>query len=102
MDGLCISIISLAEIYEGVPEAKNKEKTIKALDDFLSGVIVLNINIEISKKFGEIRNDLRKTGKLIGNFDILIAATAIVNNLELITNNKNGFSRVKELRIRQP
>lgn len=69
------------------------------MDDFLSGVTVLEIDIEICQKFGEIRNNLRKEGKLIGNFDILIAATAILNDLEIITDNKADFLRVKEIKL---
>jgi len=96
---LYVSIISLAEIYEGITETKNKEKAVKALDDFLSCVAILNINIEICQKFGEIRNILRKEGKLIGNFDILIAATAIVNDLEIVTDNKEDFSKINEVKF---
>lgn len=65
----------------------------------MSGVVILDINIEVCQKFGEIRNELRKKGSLIGNFDILIAATAAVNNLEIITDNIADFSKVKEVRL---
>jgi len=96
---LYISIISIAEIYEGIEEAKNKDETTKSLEDFLQGVVVLNINKETCKKFGEIRNNLRKKGNLIGDFDILIASTAIINDLKIITNNKKHFERIEEIKF---
>ena len=51
------------------------------------------------KNFAIIRGDLRKKGELIGDPDIMIAATAIVNDLNLITGNKKDFQRIKGLRL---
>ncbi|MEK6887584.1 MAG: type II toxin-antitoxin system VapC family toxin [Candidatus Aenigmatarchaeota archaeon] len=97
--GLYVSIISVAEIYEGIAGTKNKEVFTKSFEDFLEGVIVLNLSNDICKKFGEIRNILRKKGELIGDFDILIASTSMVHDLKLITNNTAHFSRIKELEM---
>lgn len=97
--GLYVSIISVAEIYEGIAGAKNKESVTKSFEDFLEGVIVLNLSNGICKKFGEIRNSLRKKGELIGDFDILIASTSMIHGLKLITNNTAHFSKIKELEL---
>ena len=98
-EGLYVSMISIAEIYEGIVDAKDKEQIEKSLDDFLEGVIILNLNEDICRKFGKIRNDMRKRGEMIGDFDILIASTAIVHGLKLITGNKAHFTRIKEVEI---
>ncbi|MEA2052523.1 MAG: type II toxin-antitoxin system VapC family toxin [Euryarchaeota archaeon] len=71
----------------------------KVLKDFLTGVTVLEINEEISKKFGEQRAKLRKQGKLIGDFDLLIASTSLCYNLTLLTYNINEFEREENLKI---
>jgi tRNA(fMet)-specific endonuclease VapC len=42
---------------------------------------------------------LKKEGNLIEDADILMASTAIVEDLVLITNNNKHFKRVKGLRI---
>ena len=96
-DGLYVSIISVAEIQEGISGAKNNEEAAKSFSEFLEGVIVLNIDEIICKKFGEIRNNLRKSGNLIGDFDILIASTALVRGLRIITNNDKHFRKIKGL-----
>lgn len=41
----------------------------------------------------------RKKGELIEDADLLIAATCIVNDLVLITNNRKHFSRIEGLDI---
>ncbi|NAS89006.1 VapC toxin family PIN domain ribonuclease [ANME-1 cluster archaeon AG-394-G21] len=98
-DGLAISVISLAELYEGVYRSADPISNETVLKDFLSGVMVLEINEEISKKFGELRAKLRTQGKLIGDFDLLIASTGLCYNLTLLTYNKNEFERVENLKI---
>ena len=99
MDGLAISVISLAELYEGVYGSADPVSNEKVLNDFMSGVTVLEINEEISKKFGEQRAKLRKQGKLIGDFDLLIASTGLYYNLTILTYNINEFERVENLKI---
>ena len=98
-EGLAISVISLAELYEGVYRSTDPISTETILKDFLSGVMVLEINEEISKKFGELRAKLRTQGKLIGDFDLLIASTGLCYNLTLLTYNINEFERVENLNI---
>ena len=63
------------------------------------GATVYNIDLKIIVKFAEIRRKLRKNGNLIDNFDILIAATCLTNDLVLITNNLKHFERIEGLKI---
>lgn len=98
-DSLAISIIFLAELYEGIYASDSPEKQLKGLNDFLTGVTVIGIDDEIRKVFGKQRIKLRKEGKLIDNFDLLIAATCLYYNLTLITNNIGHFDRIEGLKI---
>ena len=98
-EGLAISVISLAELYEGVYYSTNPEGDKKALDDFLTGVSILGLEDEICKIFGKERGKLRKLKIVIGDFDLLIAATCLCYNLTLLTNNIRHFKMVEELNI---
>ena len=42
---------------------------------------------------------MEKLGKPIDSFDLLIAATALENDLILVTNNLKHFSRIPGLKI---
>jgi tRNA(fMet)-specific endonuclease VapC len=97
--GLAISIISLAELYEGIYSSDNPERPMKGLHHFLAGMTVLGIDDEIAKIFGKQRTILRKERKLIDNFDLLIASTCLHYDLTLLTNNVSHFDRIKELKI---
>jgi predicted nucleic acid-binding protein len=98
-DGIATSIISVAEIYEGIHGSKDYERSLKALEDFLKGIIIVNLDIEICNIFGRERNKLRKMGRIIGDFDLLIASICLRHKLILLTNNKNHFERIDNLEI---
>jgi tRNA(fMet)-specific endonuclease VapC len=95
--GLGLSIISLAELYEGVFNSRDSEGDGHDLADFLRGVTVLGIDADIAARFGRERGRLRAAGTLIGDFDLLIGVTALAHNLTLLTNNRSHFERIDGL-----
>ncbi len=95
---LTISHIQKYEILKGL-KAKNAKKQIKAFEMFCDANITLPITDDVIEKASEIYASLKATGILISDADILVAAIAIVNNLTLITNNTNHFSRIKVLKL---
>ena len=98
-EGLALSIISLAELYEGVFYSRDPEGDERDLQDFLRSITVLGIDDSTCRIFGRERGRLRATGTLIGDFDLLIGATALHHNLTLLTNNRRHFERIDGLRI---
>ena len=80
---------------------ENKKETLERdFINFLEGVVVLGVDENIGKIFGELRAGLRKDGNLLENFDLIIAATALFHNLELLTNNVKHFDRIRKLRLK--
>jgi tRNA(fMet)-specific endonuclease VapC len=98
-DGLGLSIISLAELYEGVYYSRDPEGDEQDLNDFLRGLTILGIDETVCKIFGRQRGRLRAEGLMIGDADLLIAATALQYNLTLLSNNRRHFERIEGLRI---
>ena len=97
---LTSSVLCLAELYEGVNRSENKKAVEEAVIDFFSGLSsVFPVDESVARKFGELRAILKKEGNLIADIDIFIAATCVVHNLTLITQNTKDFSRIKELII---
>jgi tRNA(fMet)-specific endonuclease VapC len=98
-EGLALSIISVAELWEGVFFSKVPERSEAALEVFLSGVVILVIDEEICKRFGRLRGSLRQQGRVIDDFDLLIAASALRHDLTLLTNNRRHFENIKGFRM---
>jgi len=99
-EGLALSIISLAELYEGVYYSRDPSESERVLKEFLaSDLEVLGIDEETCKIFGRERGRLRREGKIISDFDLLIASTCLRHNLILLTNNRRHYELVKGLEI---
>jgi len=98
-EGIGISIISLAELYEGVLNSKNPESSENLLLEFMSEVSVMELDEGICRIFGELRGKLRKKSLLIDDFDIVIASTAIYHEITLCTNNRKHYDRIEGLKV---
>ncbi len=85
-----ISVISLLEVLRGVPSEKRAE--IKALLE--ESHRVHQIDNDVILKYAEIYNQLKSSGTLIPDADLIIGMTAIVKDLALNSNDKH-FKRLE-------
>jgi tRNA(fMet)-specific endonuclease VapC len=98
-EGLALSMISRAELDEGVYYSRDPEGNVHALQDFLRGVTLLPVDERTCQIFGRERGRLRVASLLIGDCDLLIGATALRHHLTLLTNNRRHFERLDGLDI---
>jgi len=92
---LWISVINVMEIYSG-KDTKSPKKE-KIINEFLNSFKIILINKEIAIKAGKIRREYQKPFA-----DVIIAASALVYNLLLITRNKKHFVGIKNLKVISP
>lgn len=88
-----ISIITHAELYSG-RSIWEKPKVRNELKKLLEGIEILPLKVDISEKAGQIR---AKYG--INLLDAIIASTAILAELDLVTLNIKDFKMIKGLKI---
>ncbi len=74
-EGLGLSVVALAEVYEGVYYARDPEASERGLNTFLESVTLVGIDEETAKIFGRERGRLRAAGMIIGDLDLLIFQT---------------------------
>lgn len=98
-EGIGISIISVAELFEGVAHSEHQRTDELRLRRFLDIVEIVSLNEPICEMFGRERARLRTTGTLIGDLDLLIGCTAVYSGLTLLTNNRRHFERITEIDI---
>ncbi len=94
-----LSSISVAELQYGVYNSQSIERNRIALVEFLAPFEILDFNDMDAEVFGKLRTDLKKQGKIIGPYDMLIAAQALSRELILVTNNVDEFKRIQSLKI---
>lgn len=98
-NGLCVSVVTLAELEHGVQKSLYPEKNTMALIQFLAILEVLPFDDLAAVEYGKLCAYLQKQGTPIGTMDMLIAAHAKVENVVLVTNNVREFKRVPGLTI---
>jgi tRNA(fMet)-specific endonuclease VapC len=87
-----ISTVTVLEFLEGYRNPAEGER-------FLEPFPRLEVNSRVAQVGSRIRRGLRGQGEPIGDFDLLIAATALAAGLPLVTANINHFQRVEGLVI---
>ena len=93
-----ISEITLAELKFGVENSKAQKKNRTVLDNFLSGIQILPIFPALDI-YAKEKARVRKSGKIIDDFDLLIGSTAITFDLIMVTNNTRHFERLTNLKL---
>lgn len=96
---LCISAITVAELEYGIEKSGNPGRNRLALAEFIAPFEILNFDDKAAREYGIIRVSLEKQGRVIGPFDMQIAAHAKANNLTVVTNNVKEFERVSGLLV---
>lgn len=102
-----LSVLTLGELEKGISKlAPSKKKTRLEvwLHSDLSGRFqgrIIPIELEISLKWGEISGQSEALGKPISVIDGLIASTALVNHLVVVTRNTSDFA-VTEAKLLNP
>ncbi len=98
-EGLAVSIVAVAEVYEGAFGTPDPRAALAGLRDFLSDFAVLPLTDPIAERFARMRAALRRQGQLIPDMDLLIAATALEEDLTLVTRNFRHFERITGLKL---
>jgi tRNA(fMet)-specific endonuclease VapC len=81
------------EILRGL-HAKRAISQLAAFEQFCALNEVLPITDAIIARAASIYGDLHQRGQLIGDADIIIAATTLESGLEIVTNNTSHFARI--------
>lgn len=92
IDQVMVSSISVAELYQGVRDGEERD----ALDDFVSAITVLDIDLGIGKSGGLYRRQYRPSHNS-GLADCLIAATANTHRIPLKSLNTKHFPMVEDV-----
>ena len=103
-DRLFISAVTLAELSVGPLVARNdleRADRLNVLQQAEANFDPLAFDAAAARAFGRVAADLRQAGRksTARAFDALIAATALVNELPLVTANARDFEGIRDLDV---
>jgi tRNA(fMet)-specific endonuclease VapC len=93
-----ISSMTRYEVLRGM-KVKSAIKQIAKLEAFCEANEVLAVTESVIDRATDVFADLYSRGKLIGDADILIAATALEHDMALATNNVKHFENIVGLEV---
>lgn len=97
--GIAISVVTAGELWAWVSRKQASPSSRKAITDFIETVDVVEVDLTVALHFGTLRGELLDRGITMPNLDGLIAATALVGDLTLVTHNVADFQAIPNLRI---
>lgn len=97
-DILLCAVVKAELIYSAYHSSQVADN-LRLLHRFFEPFVSLPFDDGCCDVYGRIRNDLAREGAPIGPDDLLIAATAVANDVTLVTADRREFGRVAGLSI---
>ena len=91
--------IVVAELLYGAEHSANPTRETKIVETFVEAFTVVPFDAEAGRHYAKIRQELGSQGNLIGERDLMIAATALAHRATLVSRNMREFQRVPGLRL---
>ena len=101
-DEVFISAVTVSELLVGVHRADTGSRRANRaafVEAILAGITVLDFTTQVARVHAELHAELIGQGQVIGAHDLIIAATARLHGMSLLTDNVAEFSRVPGLKV---
>jgi len=95
---ICVSVLSLGELQKGVslePVKRKRAQHLTWLEDILKNTEdgnLLAVDAAVARKWGDMTAVARLEGRTLAIVDALLAATALVHDLTVVTRNARDFA----------
>jgi tRNA(fMet)-specific endonuclease VapC len=99
VDTKVISFMTLAELYRWSVESDWGERRQAELEDDLGNYVVYGVNQALCRKWAETVDQARRGGHPIDVDDAWIAATALLYDYPLVSNNRRDFQHISGLML---
>ncbi len=96
-DEIAVSAVTVSELEYGAAKSKWSQQTSFRMHMFLSAFTILPFSQQDGVKAGQIRDFLEEQGRIIGPYDIQIAAQGVSRGLIVVTHNTKEFNRVPDI-----
>jgi tRNA(fMet)-specific endonuclease VapC len=99
-----VAAVTVAELWHGVERATGAHRARRQqyLETLLAGLPVIPYTEQTAYEHARLWAQLETSGKMIGFYDIIVAATALERGSAVVTFNQRHFGQVKGLTVIEP
>jgi predicted nucleic acid-binding protein len=100
-----ISSVTASEMLVGVHRAASPQQQFRRqrfVENVLDTIPIIAFDLQVARVHASLWAEMQNRGRLIGDRDLLIAATAIAHGYDVLTANVRDFGSVPGLTVRQP
>jgi len=99
-----LAAITIAELWHGVERATGAQRARreKYLQSIVGSMPIVSYTDETAYEHARIWAQLESAGKMIGDYDVILAATALVRGSTVATFNQKHFLAVAGLTVIEP
>jgi len=99
IEDMAISSVTWAEAMYGCARSQRGAMLREMWLQLVANWPIVPFDDRCAEAYARIRSGLERQGCVIGDRDMMIAATALVHGLVLVSNNTDEFQRVPDLRV---
>jgi len=99
-----IAAVTVAELWHGVERAAGAHKTRRRqyLQTILASLPIIPYTEQTAYEHARLWAELESSGKMIGYYDLIVAAMALERGSEVATFNQRHFAQVEGLTVIEP
>lgn len=86
---LFLPTIVVGEFSYGALKSANPEVNLRRLETLVNGCEIVSCNLEVARRYASVKIHLERSGKLIPENDMWIAACALETGVPLLTNDRH-------------
>jgi predicted nucleic acid-binding protein len=104
-ESAALASMTASELLHGVYRANSEERRVRRqafVEAILSAVRILPFDLSAARIHAQVSAQLLASGRQIGAHDLIIGATALANQVDVLTVNLRDFVRIPGLVVRQP
>jgi tRNA(fMet)-specific endonuclease VapC len=100
-EGIAISVITYMEVYQGTLRGPDAVRSQDHLEHFLAMVPILPFSPAVARRCARLREELRARNRRVRDraLDLMIAATALAHELQLVTRNMADYADIPGLTL---
>ncbi len=99
LDEVATTWVTACELSYGASKSVAPEKNYRLVVEFLGSLSVIGLELSAAEHFGRCKTELERTGNILADADLLIAAITLARGAILVTGNRKHYDRIPQLRI---